>query len=96
MKDSTSILLPTTKEYVLQALDALKCAPILKGYRGAQPADLKAGVDVILAVAGMVEKDPAGIRELDINPLMLLAEGQGVVAADALIRLNQTGKDQSE
>jgi acyl-CoA synthetase (NDP forming) len=28
------------------------------------------------------------IIELDINPLMLLAEGQGVVAADALISLN--------
>ena len=37
---------------------------------------------------GMVENDPASIIELDINPLMLLAEGQGVVAADALIRLN--------
>jgi len=35
-----------------------------------------------------VEKDPASIIELDINPLMLLAEGQGVVVADALIRLN--------
>jgi succinyl-CoA synthetase beta subunit len=45
-------------------------------------------VDVILAVAGMVENDSASIIELDINPLMLLAEGQGVVAADALIRLN--------
>jgi succinyl-CoA synthetase beta subunit len=28
------------------------------------------------------------IIELDINPLMLLAEGQGVVAADALISLD--------
>jgi succinyl-CoA synthetase beta subunit len=36
----------------------------------------------------MVEDDPSSIIELDINPLMLLAEGQGVVAADALISLN--------
>jgi succinyl-CoA synthetase beta subunit len=36
----------------------------------------------------MVENDPSSIIELDINPLMLLAEGQGVVAADALISLN--------
>jgi succinyl-CoA synthetase beta subunit len=36
----------------------------------------------------MVEHDPASIIELDINPLMLLADGQGVVAADALISLN--------
>ncbi len=96
MKDSTSILLPTTKEHVRQALDALKCAPLLNGYRGTKPADLKAAVEVITAIAHMVAKNPIRIRELDINPLMLLAEGQGVVAADALIRLSQTGKDQSE
>jgi acyl-CoA synthetase (NDP forming) len=88
MKDSVSLLMPTTRERVLHAVGRLKCAPLLNGFRGAPPADLNAAADVILAVAGMVEKDPSSIIELDINPLMLLAEGQGVVAADALIRLN--------
>jgi acyl-CoA synthetase (NDP forming) len=88
MNDSVSLLLPTTRERVLQALGQLKCAPLLNGFRGAPPADLEAAVDVILAVAGMVENDPSSIIELDINPLMLLSEGQGVVAADALISLN--------
>ncbi len=88
MKDSVSILLPTTREQVLHALSRLKCAPLLNGFRGAPPADLNAAVDVILAVAGIVENDPSSIIEFDINPLMLLAEGQGVVAADALISLN--------
>jgi succinyl-CoA synthetase beta subunit len=60
----------------------------LSGFRGAPAADLNAAIDVIMAIAGMVEKDPSSIIELDINPLMLLADGQGVVAADALIRLN--------
>jgi len=88
MKDSASLLMPTTKEQVLHALRQLKCAPLLNGFRGAPPADLNAAADVILAVAGMVENDPSSISELDINPLMLLAEGQGVVTADALISLN--------
>jgi acetyl-CoA synthetase len=88
MKDSVSLLLPTTREQVLHALGQLKCAPLLNGFRGAPPADLNAAADVILAVAGMVENDPSSIIELDINPLMLLAEGQGVIAADALISLN--------
>ncbi|OQY17767.1 MAG: CoA-binding protein [Chloroflexi bacterium] len=85
MKDSASLLLPTTRERVLQALSQLKCAPIFSGFRGAPPADLNAAVDAVLAVAGMVENAPSSIIELDINPLMLLAKGQGVVAADALI-----------
>jgi len=74
---------------VINALAKLKCAPLFNGFRGAPNADLNAAVDVILAVAGMVENDPSSIVELDINPLMLLAEGQGVVAADALISLNE-------
>jgi acetyl-CoA synthetase len=88
MKDSASLLIPTTRERVLHALGQLKCAPLLNGFRGAPPADLNAAADIIMAVAGMVENDPSSIIELDINPLMLLAEGQGVVAADALISLN--------
>ena len=95
MKDSASLLLPVTREQVLRALDRLKCAPLLNGFRGGPPADLDAAADVILAVAGMVEKDPSSVVELDINPLMLLAEGRGAIAADALISLNARGKDQS-
>jgi len=88
MNDSVSLLIPTTREQVLRALGQLRCAPLLNGFRGAPPADLSAAADVIMAIAGIVENDPSSIIELDINPLMLLAEGQGVVAADALISLN--------
>jgi acyl-CoA synthetase (NDP forming) len=88
MKDSAALLIPTTREHVLHVLGELKCAALFNGFRGAPPADLSAAADVILAVADMVENDPSSIIELDINPLMLLAQGQGVVAADALISLN--------
>jgi acyl-CoA synthetase (NDP forming) len=89
LKDTQSILLPTSKEYILQALGKLKCAPLLNGFRGAAPADLNATADAIMAVADIVVKNPSSILELDINPLMILAKGKGVVAADALIRLNE-------
>jgi acyl-CoA synthetase (NDP forming) len=88
MKDSASLLLPVTREDVLQALDGLQCAPLLNCFRGCPQADLNAAADVVLAIAAMIEKDPAAIVELDVNPLLVLAEGQGAVAADALIRLN--------
>jgi len=88
MKDSASVLIPTSREQVLHALRHLKCAPLLTCFRGLPPADLNAATDAILSIASLVEKDPAAIIELDINPLLILAEGQGVVAADALISLN--------
>lgn len=85
MKDSVAILMPTNREGVLHALGQLKCFPLLNGFRGAPRADLNTAADVILAVAGMVQDSASSIIEIDINPLMLLAEGQGAVAADALI-----------
>jgi acetyl-CoA synthetase len=90
MKDSRSLLLPVDRERVTRALEELKCAPLLHGFRGRPPADVGAAVDAILAIAALVEQDPACIVELDVNPLMVLADGQGVVAADALIRTRQT------
>ena len=89
MKDGASLLLPVTGERVLEALGGLKCAPLLLGFRGRPKADLSAATDAILAVAKMVEEGPSVIVELDVNPLMVLAEGQGVVAADALISVQE-------
>jgi acyl-CoA synthetase (NDP forming) len=89
MKDSVSLLLPVTGERILEALGRLQCAPLFHGFRGRPEADLNAATDAILAVAKMVEEDPSSIVELDINPLLLLAKGQGVVAADALISLRE-------
>lgn len=90
LKDSVSLLLPTTKEDALRALSGLKCAPLMNGFRGRPAADVEAAADVILAVAGMLKKEAKTILELDINPLLLMPEGQGVMAADALIKLNVT------
>ena len=88
IRDSSSLLLPLRKEDVRKALSGLKCAPLLNGFRGAPPADVDAAVDVVLAVAHLVEKNPSAVVELDINPLLLLPRGRGGAAADALIRLN--------
>jgi len=89
MKDSASLLLPVTREDVLEALGALQCAPLLNCFRGCPQADLNAAADVVMAVATMVEKDPAAVAELDINPLLVLEQGKGAVAADAFVRLHE-------
>jgi acetyl-CoA synthetase len=89
MKDSASLLLPVTFKRVMEALGRLKCSPLFHGFRGRPRADLNAATEAIMAVAKMVEDNPSSIVELDINPLMLLAEGRGVVAADALVSLRE-------
>ncbi len=95
-KDSASLLLPVTREQVLEAFEGLKCAPLFHGYRGKPRCDLGAAADVVLAVAEFVEENASTIAELDINPLMLLAEERGVVAADALISMYVKNENGSE
>jgi acyl-CoA synthetase (NDP forming) len=87
MADTASLLLPTTREDVTKAIRSLKISLLLNGFRGAEPADVDAAVDVIMNVAKMVEQNAASIMELEINPLLLLPEGQGAVAVDALLRV---------
>jgi acyl-CoA synthetase (NDP forming) len=87
INDSHTLLLPSSREQILAALMSLKTAPMLTGYRGLPVADLEAAVDAILAVADFTSAHADRILELDVNPLIVRPEGQGAVAADALIRL---------
>ena len=87
INDSHTLLLPTSRRQVLAALKSLKTAPMLTGYRGLPVADLESAVDAIMAVADFAASRADRILELDVNPLIVRPEGQGAVAADALIRL---------
>jgi len=85
LNDSCSLLLPTDKETVERALDSLTVTRMLRGFRGQKVGDISALVDAILAIADYAQAHWDNLLELDINPLLVLPQGQGVVAADALI-----------
>ncbi|CAI8881372.1 acetate--CoA ligase family protein [Pseudomonas sp. IT-P4] len=87
LKDSHSLLLPTTDGAIRNALLSLRSAPLLQGFRGREPADLDALVTAIRAVADYACENAAHLLELDVNPLLVGA--QGTTAVDALIRLGQ-------
>ncbi|WP_064709285.1 acetate--CoA ligase family protein [Rhizobium bangladeshense] len=86
LEDSVILPLPTTKTQIQAAISRLKLAKLIYGYRGRPRGDLEATVDAVAAAAEYVVKNAARLEELDINPLMVLPEGQGVAAVDALIR----------
>ncbi len=69
-----------------ELLDSIRGAKLLAGFRGAPPADRQALIDVLLKVGQLVDQVPE-IAELDLNPLVALAPGQGVLAVDARIRI---------
>ncbi|MDN3223805.1 acetate--CoA ligase family protein [Pseudomonas nunensis] len=85
LKDSRSLLLPTTDQAIHDALLSLRCAPLLTGFRGGPAVDMPALVRAIRAVADYAGENAERLLELDVNPLLVNA--QGAVAVDALIRL---------
>jgi hypothetical protein len=65
----------------------LRGAAILAGARGRAPADTDALADAIVRLAALAEAYRHSLRALDINPLLVLDAGHGVVAVDWLIEL---------
>jgi acyl-CoA synthetase (NDP forming) len=84
LKDSASVLVPARARDIEAALDRLKIAPLLAGYRGKPAADRAAIVSAALAVQDYVMANAETVDEVEINPL--LACPDRAVAADALIR----------
>ena len=73
-----------TAEAVEAELMKLKSAAILSGYRGAPALDVPALAQLIVTLGRVLRAEPA-IREVDLNPVILHPNGQGVVALDALM-----------
>ena len=69
---------------IVEALHKLRTAKLLAGFRGAPPVDVEAVAKAVLAIGRLMQTTP-GIVEIDVNPLMAHAKGQGATALDALI-----------
>jgi acyl-CoA synthetase (NDP forming) len=89
LKDAKTLLIPASRNEIETAIAGLKSAPLLAGYRGRQAADIDAIVNVILAIQDYAISQASSLIELDVNPLLIGARGEGVFAADALIVLEE-------
>ena len=77
---------PFTRESARAMVEEIKGAKLLHGIRGRPAGDIEALVDVIMHFQELALQVGDRIIELDVNPLLVLPEGQGVVAVDALVR----------
>lgn len=69
---------------VHQGLLGLKQAALLKGYRGSPALDIAALAELIVQMGRIMAGNPR-IREIDLNPVIVHPEGEGVLALDALM-----------
>ncbi len=93
LKDTATLLLPATADDIEAALRSLKLFPLLDGYRGRPKADVAAAVEAVLGIAAFAAANASELAELDINPLIVCAEGKGAFLADALMVLGGDGHD---
>lgn len=78
------------EQAVIAELGKLKSAALLHGYRGSPRLDVPALAKLIVTVARLLEGERR-IAELDLNPVILYPEGQGVKALDALMLVGDAG-----
>jgi acyl-CoA synthetase (NDP forming)/GNAT superfamily N-acetyltransferase len=75
---------PITGDDAEQMLDELKCGPLLHGYRGADPVDIRGAADIVSRVSALADSHRR-IVELDINPLVVGTSG--TLALDVKMRI---------
>jgi acyl-CoA synthetase (NDP forming) len=76
---------PLSPEGAEAVIGLTRAAKLLRGYRGQPRADEKALVQAMVRLSQFAAKHADVLEEMDVNPLIVLPEGQGVVAVDAVM-----------
>ncbi|MCB1740587.1 MAG: acetate--CoA ligase family protein, partial [Gammaproteobacteria bacterium] len=85
MKDVAFSTVPLSEVEAHALLDRLKGRALLDGVRGEPPADVAALVRAMVALSAFAADFADRIDEIDLNPVLVHPEGQGLTLADALL-----------
>jgi len=86
LRDVTFRLAPVRPLAAQHMVQSVRAFPILRGVRGEPPSDIEGLTEVIERVSQLAMEVP-DVLELDINPLIVLPDHQGAIAADARVVL---------
>ena len=90
LKDRALGIPPLSRGEALEMIEKTRGSQLLHGFRGSPRADLEALTDTLVRVGRLALDWADRIEALDINPLLIMPEGRGVVAVDALLVLQDT------
>ncbi|MBX0315420.1 acetate--CoA ligase family protein [Planococcus glaciei] len=85
LKDISIRHLPIAKADALSMVEDLKGYALLQGTRGSGKADIEAFVEALVKISSFVYIQKDNLKEMDINPVIVLSEGKGIVALDGLL-----------
>jgi len=86
-RDRSLRLAPVDLDAAHQMIGEVKALQVASGYRGRPSGDLDALASAIVALSQLATVENPAVQEAEINPLVVLPRGAGVVAVDALVRL---------
>ncbi len=84
LKDAAFAYAPISPFQAERMWRSLKGFSILMGVRGRPPADFQALIQATVDFSGLIEEMGRDFDSIEINPLLVLPEGRGVRAVDAL------------
>jgi acyl-CoA synthetase (NDP forming) len=84
-RDRSIRLAPVSVETAREMIAEVKALKTVSGLRGRPRGDLDALAQAVSSLSQLAVKPELRIAEAEINPMMVLPEGQGVVAVDALV-----------
>ncbi|ASK35667.1 acetate--CoA ligase family protein [Alloalcanivorax mobilis] len=76
---------PLNRDMAMEMIDELRGKALLFGARGRPHADVDALVDLLMRVSEFAVAAGDSLESLDINPVLVRAKGEGVVALDGLL-----------
>jgi succinyl-CoA synthetase beta subunit len=86
-RDRSLRLAPVDLAEAQRMIGELRAMRMFAGYRGAPPGDFAALARAIVALSQLAMSGDPAVAEAEINPLMLMPQGQGAVAVDVLVKL---------
>lgn len=84
-QDMVQLAAPVDNDSVHRALQRLKLTRLLEGFRGKPAADVDALVIAAVRLTQAFQAQP-GLREIELNPVLVLPKGKGIVAVDLLMK----------
>lgn len=84
-RDRSIRLAPVSVEEAREMIAEVKLLKTVSGLRGKQRGDLDALAQAVSSLSQLAVSEDASILEAEVNPLMVMAEGHGVLAVDALV-----------
>jgi acyl-CoA synthetase (NDP forming) len=85
LKDVAVQVAPVSEEEALRMIRSLRMFPLLDGARGQPKADVAAAARTVARLSAFACRHAADVAEIDMNPILVRPEGEGVLVLDALM-----------